>query len=364
MARVPHPIKQSHAALTYKEPLTVRVGRYAVSGGLVSGLLLVLYVLAWFVTSMTLRSSLQDWFAARQAEGYLASYSEKKARISGFPFVVRASLENVRFAPPKSKQGKHPWIWSPEKVDFLITPLPWLLGTLNVDVKSRQTLQVANRTYVGKAKVFSLALDWITDGIPDDLSLSIQKAVFEDQKTRSKFQIQKLHGVAERLDNGNYAYDINGERVGLPVGITGMGRRLSEIILRGELTEHFGVTGIQKEDLARWRDAGGTLEAKRVHIDYSPLLIQGNGTMALDGNLQLVGAFSARIQGFFPTVDRLRKGGIIRGPDASMAKVVLGMLSKQPSNGGPATISLPLTIQDRALSAGPVRLIEMPEIHW
>jgi len=143
-----------------------------------------------------------------------------------------------------------------------------------------------------------------------------------------------------------------------------MGRQVSELILRGELTESFGTTGFNAQALTQWRDAGGTLEANRIQVGYGPLFLQGNGTLALDGDLQLVGAFSARIQGFFQTVDGLRRGGVIRRPDASMAKVVLGMLSKQPKNGGPATISLPLTLQERALFAGPVRLIKMPEIHW
>ena len=278
MARVPHPIKPSHVAMTYKEPLTVRVGRYAMTGGLVVGLLLILYSLAWFVTSMTLRSSLQDWFAARQAEGYLAQYDEKQARISGFPFVVRASLNDVRFAPPKVN-GKHPWSWSSQKVDFLITPLPWSLGTLKVDISTRQSIQAGGYNYSGKAKEFYLELDWITDGIPDDMLFVVERAAFEDKAKGKVFKVNKLHAKTERLSSGNYSYDINGENVGLPVGVAGMGNRLSEVILRGELTENFGALGVGKTNLAAWRDAGGTLEAQRIHFQYPPLLIQGNGTM-------------------------------------------------------------------------------------
>lgn len=363
MARVPHP-KAVHAAITYREPLSVRLGRYLMTGGLVLGLLVVLYVLAWFVTSMSLRSGLQEWFAAREADGYVASYDEKKARIGGFPFSVRASLFDVHLGAPKGKEGKHAWVWSPEKVDFRITPLPWSVGTLHVDVETKQTLKVGRNSFEGKAKEFSLSFDWTSKGVPDDLSLQIKDGLFQDMNRHQIFKSKNLSVKMERLKNGHYVYDINAEDFGLPVGISGMGRNISELIVRGELNEHFGVAGMGVDDLALWRDNGGILETKRVQIAYGPLLLQGNGTLALDADLQLVGAFSARIQGFFKTVDRLRKSGVVRGPDASMAKVVLGMLSKQPSNGGPATISLPLTIQERSLFAGPVRLIAMPEIHW
>ncbi len=46
-----------------------------------------------------------------------------------------------------------------------------------------------------------------------------------------------------------------------------------------------------------------------------------------------------------------------------MAKIVLGMLAK-PSAAGEPELSLPLTVQDRALLAGPVKLMEMPEVIW
>jgi len=363
MAKVPHPTKR-HAALTYREPATVRVGRYAMTGGLVLLVLAVLYVTAWFFTSMSLRSGVQNWFEARKSEGYLAEYDDKKARISGFPFIVNARLSGVKLAPPKNKRGKRDWVWTPKAVDFKIIPLPWTVGTLHVEVKSKQVLSVGRQSYEGQAKEFDLAIDWTGTGIPDDISFDLANVKFEDKTTRQTFKISKLSAMAERQSDGGYAYDINGENVGLPVGISGMGRNVSDLILRGTFSEGFGQSGLGRDALAQWRDAGGTLESERMHLEYGPLLLQGNGTLALDQDLQLVGAFSARIQGFFQTVDRLRRAGVIRGPDASMAKVVLGMLSKPSENGGPASISLPLTLQERGLYAGPVRLINIPQLHW
>jgi hypothetical protein len=88
------------------------------------------------------------------------------------------------------------------------------------------------------------------------------------------------------------------------------------------------------------------------------------GTVALDGRMQPVGAFTARIQGFFEAVEALRARGLIRGRDASMAKLVLGAMARPAPGGGPPVLSLPVTLQDRVLYAGPVALVRLPELRW
>jgi len=354
----------SHPAAHYKEPKLVRMGRYALSAGLVCLVMVILYVVAWFGTSMFLRGSIQDWFEARRAEGYVATYDDEKARIDGFPFRVRATLSGVSFAPPKENDGTRPWLWSTNDLKFSVIPLPWLMGTLHVDLSAKQSFKKAKKTYEGRAKQFDLAVNWTAKGIPDHLDLNIKKLLLTDKKTSREVKIFDLKISTQRGPEDEYDFEVLGEGIKIPFGVRGMGSNVEEIILRGQLSEKFGQNGLDKEEIAQWRDAGGTLELTRMQFGYGPLIVQGNGTMALDGDLQLVGAFSARIQGFFQTVDRLRNAGVVRGPDASMAKVVLGMLSKQPKNGGRATISLPLTLQEGGFFAGPVRLANLPKIDW
>lgn len=361
MVRVPHPIKVQEIK-NYREPFSVRLGRYMMLGGAVLGGLIVLYVLAWFVTALTLRDGIQDWFAARHAEGYLAEFGDDDARISGFPFYVNARLQHLRFAPPVDERGRRAWVWASKGVDVSVVVLPWLLDTVQVDLKDQQSLLWKGKRLKGRAGQFDLSFNWLSKGVPEDLRLDISGLHLESGPRT--LRIRQLNFLAGRQSEGDYSFDLSGEDWDLPYGLSGIGDRLSEILLRGKLTHDFAIEALSNEELAQWRDRGGTLEVERMLVDYSPLSMQGNGTLALDGDLQIVGAFSARIQGFFETVERLRRGGIIRGPDASMAKVVLGMLAKHPRNGGPATISLPLTIQDRALFAGPVRLITIPQLKW
>ena len=116
-------------------------------------------------------------------------------------------------------------------------------------------------------------------------------------------------------------------------------------------------------NLARWRDAGGIIEIDTIQGTYGALKIHAAGTVALDKDLQPLIAMSAKLQGFFPAINAFKKAGYIRSGDAAIAKLVLGVLSKRDPKGG-RSISLPLTLQDGQLFAGPVPLMAVPAIDW
>ena len=116
--------------------------------------------------------------------------------------------------------------------------------------------------------------------------------------------------------------------------------------------------------LETWRDAGGTIDVGALRLDHGPLRMQGEGTLALDADMQPIGAFTAQLRGLFDLVEALRARGIVAARDAVMAKVVLGALAKRPTDGGPPVLNVPLTLQDRSLYVGPVRLARFPPVRW
>jgi len=118
------------------------------------------------------------------------------------------------------------------------------------------------------------------------------------------------------------------------------------------------------EAIQKWSDKGGTIEIEALKVAYGPLRLQADGTLALDGELQPIGAFSGRAEGFYETVDALRERGLVRGRDATAARFVLGALAKQPEWGGPAVLELSLSIQNRRLYTGPVPLLELGRLRW
>jgi hypothetical protein len=65
----------------------------------------------------------------------------------------------------------------------------------------------------------------------------------------------------------------------------------------------------------------------------------------------------------FEAVDALTRSGTVRAQDAGMIKLVFGLLMK-PGANGEKTLSVPVTVQNRTLSIGPVKLFEVPAVVW
>jgi hypothetical protein len=86
--------------------------------------------------------------------------------------------------------------------------------------------------------------------------------------------------------------------------------------------------------------------------------------MALDRNLQPVGALTAAIAGYDETMDRLVATGLVRPGAALFAKFALGLLARAPGNGGPPEIRSPISVQEGWIYIGPVKLLPAPVIRW
>lgn len=143
-----------------------------------------------------------------------------------------------------------------------------------------------------------------------------------------------------------------------------LGRKLDrlagEVAIRGALDAE----NLSSDEIARWRDAGGTLDLNDFVLMWGPLRIAGSGTLAADGALQPVGALSARISGLDRLLDLLERAGQIRPQQAAIARIALAVLTRAPADGGPAEARVPVTIQDRQLSIGPIPLLRLPAIAW
>ena len=101
-----------------------------------------------------------------------------------------------------------------------------------------------------------------------------------------------------------------------------------------------------------------------IQNNVGALFMQATGTLALDIDLQPLAAMSARFQGFFPAIERLKAARVIRSRDAALAKVVLGVLSRRATGSDLATVSLPLNIQNGVLTAQQVKLMDISPIVW
>ena len=134
----------------------------------------------------------------------------------------------------------------------------------------------------------------------------------------------------------------------------------ARVALRGENTPQWIVANLAV------LTAGGAvlpLNPRSREAEVAEVLERAACTMALDAELQPIGAFSGAIEGYDELMAALVAAGRLRGSDAGLARMALGFLAK-PGAGGRPQIATSLTIQDGQMLLGPIKLGPAPRISW
>jgi hypothetical protein len=158
------------------------------------------------------------------------------------------------------------------------------------------------------------------------------------------------------------ALAVNARQVDLPVAIGPLGDRIDELDF-GATVKGAIPTGKMSEAAAAWRDAGGTVELDKLRLKWGALGATAAGTMALDPELQLTGAFSGAIQGYDTILTALVESGRMRATDAGLARIALSLLARPGPDGKPE-IKTAFTIQNGQMFLGPARLGKAPHLTW
>ena len=118
-----------------------------------------------------------------------------------------------------------------------------------------------------------------------------------------------------------------------------------------------------KRRLAAWSKDGGRIELTAFNATWEAATeLSGDGTVALDGQLQPVAAFSAVVRGYNEAVDAAVARGLMTPAQGTAAKLWLAARAEKDERG--LKVKLPLTIQDGFLSMGPIKLAQVPRIAW
>jgi hypothetical protein len=118
-----------------------------------------------------------------------------------------------------------------------------------------------------------------------------------------------------------------------------------------------------REALAAWRDAGGVVELNSFAFAQGPLGVTGNATLALDAALQPEGAGSITTTGLSEALEILIKDGLIPDDRALIARTTAKALEK-PGPDGKLQATVGLSLQNSAVSFGPVPLFALQPIVW
>jgi hypothetical protein len=167
------------------------------------------------------------------------------------------------------------------------------------------------------------------------------------------------------------AHDPADRTLGLAADLRGLRIPLSPVPIKGAIDDlAFGATvlgpfpaGQLRQAAAAWRDAGGTIELDRFALRWGGVAVNGSGTLALDQNLQPMGAFSGAVSGFDQLLNALAEAGQLRMGDLTLARLGLAALAKPGPDGKPE-VSTSFTIQDGQMYLGPLKLGPVPRIKW
>jgi hypothetical protein len=329
----------------------------------------------WYYAAGALEHGVAAWAAERRAEGMSAAFGG--IEVMGFPLRwdarVRDPLLAGRSAPAAGAAGGPAWEWRGS--EMVAAFRPW--NRRRIDLRFPGTHQIT-LPFDGRAVTVFASAEWAAGTLELGGAGTRARADFE---ARSLALVAEEGGASLAIERGVFtglthppgepAYRsatvelaFAGEGLELPPeSEPPLGRRIAALEAEASV---LGVWpgGPLRASAAGWRDDGGTVEVHRFYVNWGPLRIEAGGTLALDGDLQPMGALTATIRGFAETIDALVAARAVRPADGAAAKIVLALLAKEPKGGGEPEITVPVTAQNGRLYVGSVALLRIPAIRW
>jgi hypothetical protein len=343
--------------------------RRVVWTGLALSILLGVYCGIWWYLSEQSRSMIVAWMEGIPADRTTIATGEM--RRGGFPFTVRWTLTDPRVDAQ----------WALGEVSTQASSLAlWLkiLEPSKVRFEAAKPVSVASRASGDRAwrlKMASISGTIEQDGSGAfDIQYAAEGLLLDRIGPRDSATPTRRVGEAlaargsARMAIGPVAPDpppAHSATLALDaIKIPGSGSLLASetgsALLR--LTLRGGMGDGSIEDLVTWRDESGVVEIEKLTVDWAPLELAFNGTVALDEQLRPLGAGTADIRGLTDLIDKLVDRGDIKRSEATITKLGLALLTRPAKDGGAAVVRLPITAQDGVLRAGPLALGRLKQL--
>ena len=335
-----------------------------------SGLLILAAVLVvvlggysafWFIVAGQIENGIGEW--AESLRPHNVDLSWRTIRVGGFPLAFHAEAQDVLLRDPalaepaevrvpRLSAAAHPWnlrqwrLAAPEGLTASLGP------------PEKPTAKLSAREATGMAAPGADGGARVQIGL-DDAAVDAGVRVAARQVELS---LSLPQHSPQSADERAIAVALAMRDLTVPAVPAPLRNPLDEIAFAAALMGPVPTAPPRQAAMA-WRDAGGTIELERVALRWGTLAVTGSGTLALDGELQPIGAFSTAVEGYDELLSALVGAGRVRSNDAGLARMALGFLAK-PGPGGRPQIAAPFTIQDGQMLLGPVKLGPAPRIPW
>jgi hypothetical protein len=313
------------------------------------------YTAYWFHVAGQLRKGIEGWAEQRRAQGWQVAWSDLS--VGGFPLTVTARVVAPALTSPA---GLH---WDTGAVAASANPFD--ITKVHLTAPGRHTLTGLTLEAGGAEG----DLDMAADG-----RLEIANAALSNVKAEMPgfepvtaavvaLVLDPLPDADAGPDSPSYSFSATAQDVVLPplAGLV-LDRAIAVAEVSGQVKGRVP-PGSPLAALAEWSANGGTVDIDRLVLDWAPMGLEADGTIAFDPAMQPLAALSARVRGFGPLMDRLAEAGAVDPGAANAAKLLLTMMAKSDPRGRPV-IPVPVTLQDGILYLGPAKVARVPPVDW
>ena len=320
------------------------------------------YAAYWRIVAGRIKDGLADWRESAQTHKIDASW--RGLRVAGFPFAFRVEIKNASvrdraWSPaPELRLARlagtaRPWDFA----DWRLAAPDGLAAEL-APAGGRPPLKLAAKSGDGTVAIGrdGAARLWLR--LQDVSAEAVGKAPIASAE--AWVTLPAKSAVKDADPSLGLAVDLHQMRVAAPPA--SFGHTIDELAL-GVTLKGAVPDGPLPRAAAAWLDAGGTIEVDNLRLQWGGLGISANGTLALDGKLQPMAAFSGGIEGFGAILNALVAADQMTPEQASLVEIALSYLARPGPDGKPQ-ITAPFTIQDGKVFIGPARLGRLPPIVW
>jgi hypothetical protein len=314
-------------------------------------------------------NNLEHGFAAWQAESRAAGWSEQHSTPtrSGWPLAATLVVPTMSLARG-GRDGSGRLAWSVDRLELRVAlARP---GRLEIAAEGRQRLRLAGTADVPvTADRLRLVLPLGAERWPGFADITADN-LHADTPLGGDASVGSLRlhlDFRPEAQSGEPAveFSLQAEAISPPSGIARpLGPRIANLEMEGALNGPVPAGRTLAEQATAWRDGGGSLEIRHLALVWGPLDLTASATLALDDQLQPMGAGSARLVGYAEALDALAAHAAISRSAATATKAVLSLMAHNPEDGSPPDVEVPLTLQYRTLSMRQVPLVRLPEVDW
>lgn len=335
-------------------PRRRRAGRWLLGLALPLALLGAGHAVLWRLAAQRLEAGFQGWAEARRAQGWQVAHGAP--RPGGWPLAATLALPAPRLALPGGTE------WQAEALTLrvhLLRP-----GTLEAEPEGRQSLRLG-------AAALAFAADRMLATLPLDAGMAPDRTTVAATQLRIGAGAQGMTVEAAGADlaavpnagEGEAALtlSLSLEGVMLPLD-TPLGRQVQAATLEAALTGPLPGPRPLPARAAQWRDAGGALEVRALTLRAGEVAASAAATLALDAALQPMGAGTLRLAGAPRLLEALGAAGLVPPRTATLARGLLPLLSRPDPQTGQPTLEVPVTLENRTLSAARIPLARLPAL--